>query len=112
MGPISTFEKGGVTDIISLSACGSFRDDWHQELLCWSINSLIEHLLEEDFFWARLVAHVSMANPVCARLGDALEGVASEMGMGAVRNGTYLAMEGRSFQHWRSQIFIGHGVVT
>jgi len=38
-----------------------------------------------------------MAHPVCARLGDALEGVASEIGIGAVRNGTYLAMEGPQF---------------
>ena len=52
---------------------------------------------EKSFFGPGLVAHVSMANPVCARLGDALEGVASEMGIGAVRNGTYLAMEGPQF---------------
>ena len=52
---------------------------------------------EKSFFGPGMVAHVSMAHPVCSRLGDALEIAASEAGGSAVRNGTYLAMEGPQF---------------
>ncbi|GIT47865.1 MAG: hypothetical protein Ct9H300mP13_6610 [Gammaproteobacteria bacterium] len=87
-----------MTDIISLSACGSFRDELAPGTFVL-VDQFVDRTFarEKSFFGPGLGAHVSMANPVCARLGDALEGVASEMGIGAVRNGTYLAMEGPQF---------------
>ena len=95
---IDVLKRAGVTDIISLSACGSFRDDLAPGTFVL-VDQFVDRTFarEKSFFGPGLVAHVSMANPVCARLGDALEGVASEMGIGAVRNGTYLAMEGPQF---------------
>jgi len=52
---------------------------------------------EKSFFGPGLVAHVSMAHPVCPRLGDALEAAAKSVDVTAVRGGTYLAMEGPQF---------------
>ena len=52
---------------------------------------------QKSFFGPGLVAHVSMAHPVCARLGDAMEASAKSVGVAVVRGGTYLAMEGPQF---------------
>jgi 5'-methylthioadenosine phosphorylase len=51
----------------------------------------------KSFFETGLVAHVSMAHPVCGRLGDAIEAAAVDAGIVAVRGGTYLVMEGPQF---------------
>ncbi len=52
---------------------------------------------EKSFFGNGLVAHVSMAHPVCKRLGDHIELAAKEAGIAAMRGGTYLVMEGPQF---------------
>ena len=52
---------------------------------------------EKSFFGEGVVAHVSMAHPVCARLGDALEAGARRLGLPVTRGGTYLVMEGPQF---------------
>ena len=52
---------------------------------------------ESSFFGKGLVAHVSMAHPVCTRLGDAMEAAAREIGIPHKRGGTYLVMEGPQF---------------
>jgi 5'-methylthioadenosine phosphorylase len=52
---------------------------------------------EKSFFGTGMVAHVSMAHPVCGRLGHHLEESAREVGIGFVRGGTYLVMEGPQF---------------
>jgi len=52
---------------------------------------------EKSFFGAGLVAHVSMAHPVCKRLGDHLENTAGAAGIKMARGGTYLVMEGPQF---------------
>ncbi|HYC65034.1 MAG TPA: S-methyl-5'-thioadenosine phosphorylase, partial [Reyranellaceae bacterium] len=52
---------------------------------------------EKSFFGTGCVAHVSMAHPVCGRLGDALEVAAQEAGIPVARGGTYLTMEGPQF---------------
>ena len=51
----------------------------------------------KSFFETGLVAHVSMADPVCGRLGDAIMEAAGDAGIEAVRGGTYLVMEGPQF---------------
>jgi 5'-methylthioadenosine phosphorylase len=51
----------------------------------------------KSFFGSGLVAHVSMAHPVCQRLGDHIEAAAKEAGIAALRGGTYLVMEGPQF---------------
>jgi 5'-methylthioadenosine phosphorylase len=52
---------------------------------------------EKSFFGDGVVAHVSMAHPVCARLGEALYGAASSLSLPVKRGGTYLVMEGPQF---------------
>ncbi|MDE2577020.1 MAG: S-methyl-5'-thioadenosine phosphorylase, partial [Rhodospirillales bacterium] len=51
----------------------------------------------KSFFGTGCVAHVSMAHPVCPRLGDALEGAARGLGLPVTRGGSYLVMEGPQF---------------
>ncbi len=95
---IDILKRAGVTDIVSLSAVGSFRD----ELAPGSfvvVDQFIDRTFarEKSFFGHGMVAHVSMANPVCSRLGDALESSARALGLMVSRNGTYLCMEGPQF---------------
>ena len=95
---IDALKRAGVTEIISLSAVGSL----HEELAPGDfviVNQFIDRSFarEKSFFGEGCVAHVSMADPVCGRLGDALEGAAASLGAPAVRRGTYLVMEGPQF---------------
>ncbi|WP_281017274.1 MULTISPECIES: S-methyl-5'-thioadenosine phosphorylase [unclassified Minwuia] len=95
---IDALKRAGCTDVISVSACGSFRE----ELAPGSfviVDQFIDRTFarEKSFFGSGLVAHVSMADPVCSRLGDALEQAATECGIEHARGGTYLAMEGPQF---------------
>ncbi len=95
---IDALKRCGVTDILSVSACGSFR-----EALAPGTFVIVDQFIdrtfarEKSFFGEGLVAHVSMAKPVCARLGDMLEKGAAEIGIPNTRGGTYLAMEGPQF---------------
>jgi len=88
----------GVTEVISLSACGSL-----QEALAPGTFVIVDQFIDrtfarvKTFFEPGLVAHVSMAHPVCGRLGDRLEAAAKNLGIRYVRGGTYLAMEGPQF---------------
>ncbi|MDD9927848.1 MAG: S-methyl-5'-thioadenosine phosphorylase, partial [Rhodospirillaceae bacterium] len=52
---------------------------------------------EKSFFGEGCVAHVSMADPVCRRLGDEIEAAAGGAGIPIKRGGTYLVMEGPQF---------------
>jgi len=95
---IDALKRCGVSDILSVSACGSFR-----EALAPGTFVIVDQFIdrtfarEKSFFGEGLVAHVSMAKPVCARLGDMLEKGAAEIGIPNARGGTYLAMEGPQF---------------
>lgn len=88
----------GVTEIISLSACGSL-----QEGLAPGTFVIVDQFIDrtfarvKSFFEPGLVAHVSMAHPVCGRLGDRLEDAAKALGIPYARGGTYLAIEGPQF---------------
>jgi 5'-methylthioadenosine phosphorylase len=63
---------------------------------------------EKSFFGEGLVAHVSMAHPVCKRLGDHLQVAAGDAGLNAVRGGTYLVMEGPQFSSYaESELYRG-----
>lgn len=95
---IDALKRAGVTDVISVSACGSFREDLapgHFVLVDQFIDRTFAR--EKSFFGDGMVAHVSVAHPTCPRLSDALETAAAEVGVTAHRGGTYLAMEGPQF---------------
>ena len=95
---IDALKRAGVTDIISVSAVGSFKEEFSPGTFV-IVDQFIDRTIARDksFFGPGLVAHVSMAHPVCPRLGDALEAAAESVGVTAVRGGTYLAMEGPQF---------------
>ncbi len=95
---IDALKRSGVTDILSLSAVGSFKDELSPGMFVL-VDQFIDRTTQRDtsFFGPGLVAHVSMAHPVCSRLGDALEAAANAVDVTAVRGGTYLAMEGPQF---------------
>lgn len=95
---IDALKRVGVTEIISVSAVGSLREELNPGTFV-IVDQFIDRTFARDksFFGTGLVAHVSMAHPVCARLGDHLERAAQALGIAVARGGTYLAMEGPQF---------------
>ena len=95
---IDALKRVGATEILSLSAVGSL-----DEALAPGTFVLVDQFIDrtfrriKTFFGTGLVAHVSMADPVCPRLGDALEKAASGLGIETVRGGTYVAIDGPQF---------------
>jgi 5'-methylthioadenosine phosphorylase len=95
---IDAMKRSGVTDILSMSAVGSLRAELppgHFVIVDQFIDRSFAR--EKSFFGEGIVAHVSVAHPVCARLGDALHTAATGLGMPVTRGGTYLVMEGPQF---------------
>lgn len=95
---IDALKRAGVTDVISLSAVGSLREDLKPGTFVL-VDQFIDRTFarSKSFFGDGLVAHVAMAHPVCSRLGDHLEAAARQAGIETVRGGTYLVMEGPQF---------------
>ena len=95
---IDALKRAGVTEIISVSACGSFEETLAPGTFV-IVDQFIDRTIDrkKSFFGTGLVAHISMAHPVCSRLGDALERAAREADIPVHRGGTYLAMEGPQF---------------
>jgi len=95
---VDVLKRAGVTHLLSVSACGSFREELSPGTFV-IVDQFIDRTgaREKSFFGPGLVAHVSMAHPVCGTLGDIIEAAAKVEGIKAVRNGTYLAMEGPQF---------------
>jgi 5'-methylthioadenosine phosphorylase len=95
---IDALKRLGATDVLSLSAVGSLHEalpPGHFVIVDQFIDRSFAR--EKSFFGRGCVAHVSMAHPVCARLGDALENAAKGFGLPVTRGGTYLVMEGPQF---------------
>ena len=95
---IAALKQLGVTDVISVSAVGSFREHMAPGDFV-VVDQFIDRTFarEKSFFGPGLVAHVSVAHPTCARLSDACETAARDAGITVHRGGTYLAMEGPQF---------------
>ena len=95
---IDVLKRAGATDIISLSAVGSLREDLHPGTFV-IVDQFIDRTFarEKSFFGTGMVAHVSMAHPVNARLGDWCEQACHLLGLSMQRGGTYLVMEGPQF---------------
>jgi 5'-methylthioadenosine phosphorylase len=95
---IDAMKRAGVTDILSMSAVGSLKETLppgHFVIVDQFIDRSFAR--EKSFFGEGCVAHVSMAHPVCGRLGDALEAAARGLGLPVTRGGTYMVMEGPQF---------------
>jgi len=95
---IDALKRAGVTDIISVSAVGSLKEELTPGTFV-IVDQFIDRTFarNKSFFETGLVAHVSMAHPVCDRLGKHLETAAKNNGINVVRGGTYIVMEGPQF---------------
>ncbi len=95
---IDVLKRAGVTDVIALSAVGSLREELPPGTFVL-VDQFIDRTFarEKSFFGTGLVGHVSMAHPVCNRVGDALEAGAKQLGLSHQRKGTYMVMEGPQF---------------
>lgn len=95
---IDAMKRSGVTEILSLSAVGSLREDLAPGTFV-IVDQFIDRTFArvKSFFGTGMVGHVSMADPVCRRLDGHLEAAAAAAGIKAVRGGTYLVMEGPQF---------------
>jgi 5'-methylthioadenosine phosphorylase len=95
---IDALKRAGVTDLVSLSACGSFREDLPPGTFVL-VDQFVDrtHRRESSFFGKGLVAHVSMAHPVSPRLSLHLAAAAEAEGIAIARGGTYVCMEGPQF---------------
>jgi 5'-methylthioadenosine phosphorylase len=95
---IDALKRVGCQDVISVSACGSFKEQLAPGTFV-IVDQFIDRtfMRQKSFFNTGMVAHVSCGHPVCSRLGDALEAAAKEAGITAQRGGTYLCMEGPQF---------------
>jgi 5'-methylthioadenosine phosphorylase len=95
---IDALKRLGATELLSLSAVGSLHEalpPGHFVIVDQFIDRSYARV--KSFFGRGCVAHVSMAHPVCARLGDTLEAAAKGIGLPVTRGGTYLVMEGPQF---------------
>jgi 5'-methylthioadenosine phosphorylase len=95
---IDVLKRAGVTDLVSVSACGSLREEYppgHFVLVDQFIDRTFAR--EKSFFGTGCVAHVSVAEPVSPLLLDAIEAAARQEKLPLTRGGTYLVMEGPQF---------------
>ncbi|HRD76286.1 MAG TPA: S-methyl-5'-thioadenosine phosphorylase [Hyphomicrobiaceae bacterium] len=95
---IDALKRAGVTDLISISACGSLKEEFppgHFVLVDQFIDRTFAR--EKSFFGTGCVAHVALADPVSPGLVDLIEKAANAEGIAATRGGTYIVMEGPQF---------------
>jgi 5'-methylthioadenosine phosphorylase len=95
---IDVLKRAGVTDLVSLSACGSFREELSPGTFVL-VDQFVDRTYkrESSFFGKGCVAHVSMAHPVSPRLRIHLANAADAEDIRMVRDGTYVCIEGPQF---------------
>src|SRR3954462_9318119 len=95
---IDVLKRAGVTDLVSLSACGSFKEELPPGTFVL-VDQFVDrtHKRESSFFGKGLVAHVSMAHPVSPLLRQRIGEAADAEGIKVMRGGTYVCMEGPQF---------------
>src|SRR5918993_2688394 len=98
---IDVLKRAGVTDLVSVSACGSFKPELYPGLFVL-VDQFVDrtHKRESSFFGRGCVAHVSMARPVGPRLQERLAAAALAEGIELHRGGTYVCMEGPQFSSY------------
>src|SRR5580693_9200632 len=98
---IDVLKRAGVTDLVSLSACGSFREDLPPGTFVM-VDQFVDRTTrrESSFFGKGCVAHVSIAHPVSPRLRIHLAEAAEAEGIAVARGGTYICIEGPQFSSY------------
>lgn len=112
---IDVLKRAGVTDLISLSACGSFKEEMPPGTFVL-VDQFVDrtHKRESSFFGKGCVAHVSMAHPVSPRLRIHLAAAAEAEGIAIARGGTYVCMEGPQFSTYAESMTyktLGYSVI-
>ena len=112
---IDVLKRAGVTDLVSLSACGSFKEELSPGTFVL-IDQFVDrtHKRESSFFGKGCVAHVSMAHPVSPRLRIHLANAAEAENIRVVRDGTYVCMEGPQFSSYAESMTyknLGYSVI-
>jgi 5'-methylthioadenosine phosphorylase len=95
---IDALKRAGCTDLVAISAVGSLREELAPGRFVL-VDQFVDRTFarEKSFFGNGMVAHVSMADPVCGRLSELTASAAEAAGADVARGGTYLAMEGPQF---------------
>jgi 5'-methylthioadenosine phosphorylase len=95
---IDALKRAGATEVISVSACGSLKEELPPGTFVM-VDQFIDRTFarEKSFFGPGFVAHVSMAHPVSARLSKLLADAAAQEGIPHAKGGTYICMEGPQF---------------
>jgi len=112
---IDVLKRAGVTDLVSLSACGSFREELPPGTFVL-VDQFVDrtHKRENSFFGKGLVAHVSMAHPVSPNLRIHLRNAAMAEGIAPHWGGTYVCMEGPQFSTYAESMTykqLGYSVI-
>jgi 5'-methylthioadenosine phosphorylase len=112
---IDALKRAGVTDIVSVSACGSFKAELYPGLFVL-VDQFVDRTFarQSSFFGNGCVAHVSMAHPVSPLLVQRLASAAAEEGIPCVSGGTYVCMEGPQFSSLAESLAYkgaGHSVI-
>ena len=102
---IDALKRSGVTDLVSLSACGSFKEELPPGLFVL-VDQFVDRTVkrESSFFGKGCVAHVSMAHPVGPVLQDRVAAAAKAERIEIKRGGTYVCMEGPQFSSYAESI--------
>src|SRR5215472_16600871 len=112
---IDVMKRAGVTDLVSLSACGSFKEELPPGSFVL-VDQFVDRTYrrESSFFGKGLVAHVSMAHPVAPLLGARLRAAATAVGITPHWGGTYVCIEGPQFSSYAESITykqLGYSVI-
>jgi 5'-methylthioadenosine phosphorylase len=102
---IDVLKRAGVTDILSLSACGSLKPELKPGDFVL-VDQFVDRTLtrETSFFGRGCVAHVSMARPVGPRLQDRIAAAAAAEDIAVARGGTYVCIEGPHFSSYAESL--------
>jgi len=112
---IDALKRVGVTDLVSLSACGSFKEELSPGTFVL-VDQFVDRTYkrESSFFGKGLVAHVSMAHPVSPRLRLRVDEASGKEGIPVVRGGTYVCIEGPQFSTYAESMTykaLGYSVI-
>jgi 5'-methylthioadenosine phosphorylase len=112
---IDILKRAGVTDLVSLSACGSFKEELPPGSFVL-VDQFVDRTYrrESSFFGKGLVAHVSMAHPVSPLLRAHLRAAATSVGITPRWGGTYVCIEGPQFSTYAESITykqLGYSVI-
>ena len=112
---IDVLKRAGVTDLVSLSACGSYKEELPPGTFVL-VDQFVDRTFnrQSSFFGKGCVAHVSMAHPVSPLLQDRIAAAAGLEGLKIVRGGTYVCMEGPQFSTYAESMTykgLGYSVI-